>query len=80
MTHAGHSLYSSEKTPDRIAAVAEQERLAIVTAAEKVRAAGISLPHRLGRLDADGDVVARLSPALPRCGPAFTSSTISIRH
>jgi D-serine deaminase-like pyridoxal phosphate-dependent protein len=42
MTHAGHSYHQS--TPDGIAAVAEQERLAIVTAAEKIRAAGIPCP------------------------------------
>src|SRR6478672_1599453 len=35
MTHAGHSYH--ESSPDGIAAVAEQERLAIVTAAEKIR-------------------------------------------
>ncbi|MDP2334763.1 MAG: alanine racemase [Reyranella sp.] len=39
MTHAGHSYHQS--TPDGIAAVAEQERRAIVGAAEKLRAAGI---------------------------------------
>jgi D-serine deaminase-like pyridoxal phosphate-dependent protein len=42
MTHAGHSYHQS--TPDGIAAVAEQERLAIVGAAEKLRAAGIPCP------------------------------------
>jgi D-serine deaminase-like pyridoxal phosphate-dependent protein len=42
MTHAGHSYHQS--TPDGIAAVAEQERLAIVTAAENIRAAGIPCP------------------------------------
>ena len=42
MTHAGHSYHQS--TPDGIAAVAEQERLAIVTAAEKIRAVGIPGP------------------------------------
>jgi D-serine deaminase-like pyridoxal phosphate-dependent protein len=42
MTHAGHSYH--ESTIDGIAAVAEQERLAIVTAAEKIRAAGIPCP------------------------------------
>jgi D-serine deaminase-like pyridoxal phosphate-dependent protein len=42
MTHAGHSYH--ESTVDGIAAVAEQERLAIVTAAEKIRAAGIPCP------------------------------------
>lgn len=42
MTHAGHSYHQS--TPDGVAAVAEQERLAIVTAAEKIRAAGIPVP------------------------------------
>ena len=42
MTQAGHSYHQS--TPDGIAAVAEQERLAIVTAAEKIRAAGIPCP------------------------------------
>ena len=42
MTHAGHSYHQS--TADGIAAVAEQERLAIVTAAEKLRAAGIPCP------------------------------------
>ncbi len=42
MTHAGHSYHQS--TPDGIAGVAEQERLAIVTAAEKLRAAGIPCP------------------------------------
>jgi D-serine deaminase-like pyridoxal phosphate-dependent protein len=39
MTHAGHSYH--ENTPDGIVAVAEQERRAIVGAAEKLRAAGI---------------------------------------
>ncbi|HTE80040.1 MAG TPA: alanine racemase, partial [Reyranella sp.] len=39
MTHAGHSYH--ENSVDGIAAVAEQERLAIVTAAEALRAAGI---------------------------------------
>ncbi|MBS0224234.1 MAG: alanine racemase [Proteobacteria bacterium] len=42
MTHAGHSYH--ESTPDGIAAVAEQERQAIVGAAEKLRASGISCP------------------------------------
>jgi D-serine deaminase-like pyridoxal phosphate-dependent protein len=42
MTHAGHSYH--ESSIDGIAAVAEQERLAIVTAAEKIRAAGIACP------------------------------------
>ena len=42
MTHAGHSYHQS--TPDGIAAIAEQERLAIVTAAEMIRAAGIPCP------------------------------------
>lgn len=42
MTHAGHSYH--ESTVDGIAAVAEQERLAIVTAAEKIRTAGIPCP------------------------------------
>ena len=42
MTHAGHSYHQS--TPEGIAAIAEQERLAIVTAAEKIRAAGIPCP------------------------------------
>jgi D-serine deaminase-like pyridoxal phosphate-dependent protein len=42
MTHAGHSYHQS--TPDGIAQVAEQERLAIVGAAEKLRAAGIPCP------------------------------------
>ena len=42
MTHAGHSYH--ESTPDGIAAVAEQERQAIIGAAEKLRAAGIPCP------------------------------------
>lgn len=42
MTHAGHSYHQS--TPDGIAAVAEQERLAIVGAAEQLRTAGIPCP------------------------------------
>src|SRR5258705_1389907 len=42
MTHAGHSYHQS--TPDGIAAVAEQERQAIVGAAEKLRANGIPCP------------------------------------
>ena len=42
MTHAGHSYHQS--TPDGIAQVAEQERQAIVTAAEMIRAAGIPCP------------------------------------
>ena len=42
MTHAGHSYH--QNTPDGIAAVAEQERRAIVGAAEKLRAAGIPCP------------------------------------
>jgi D-serine deaminase-like pyridoxal phosphate-dependent protein len=42
MTHAGHSYH--ESNANGIAAVAEQERLAIVTAAEKIRAAGIPCP------------------------------------
>jgi len=42
MTHAGHSYHQS--TQDGIAAVAEQERQAIVGAAEKLRAAGIPCP------------------------------------
>lgn len=42
MTHAGHSYH--ESSVDGIAAVAEQERLAIVTAAETLRAAGIPCP------------------------------------
>jgi D-serine deaminase-like pyridoxal phosphate-dependent protein len=42
MTHAGHSYH--ESTPEGIAAVAEQERRAIVGAAEKLRAAGIPCP------------------------------------
>jgi D-serine deaminase-like pyridoxal phosphate-dependent protein len=42
MTHAGHSYH--ESSVDGIAAVAQQERLAIVTAAETIRAAGIPCP------------------------------------
>jgi len=42
MTHAGHSYH--ENTIDGIAAVAEQERLAITGAADKLRAAGIPCP------------------------------------
>jgi len=42
MTHAGHSYH--ESTADGIANVAEQERQAIVGAADKLRAAGISCP------------------------------------
>lgn len=42
MTHAGHSYH--ESTPEGIAAVAEQERQAIVGAAEKLRAAGMPCP------------------------------------
>ena len=42
MTHAGHSYH--ESTPEGIAAVAEQERKAIVGAADKLRAAGLPCP------------------------------------
>jgi D-serine deaminase-like pyridoxal phosphate-dependent protein len=42
MTHAGHSYH--QNTPDGIAAVAEQERQAVVGAADKLRAAGIPCP------------------------------------
>jgi D-serine deaminase-like pyridoxal phosphate-dependent protein len=42
MTHAGHSYHQS--TPETVAAVAEQERQAVVGAAEKLRAAGIPCP------------------------------------
>jgi D-serine deaminase-like pyridoxal phosphate-dependent protein len=42
MTHAGHSYH--ESTPDGLAAVAEQERRAIVGAAERLRQAGIPCP------------------------------------
>lgn len=42
MTHAGQSYH--QNTPEGIAAVAEQERLAITGAAEKLRAAGIPCP------------------------------------
>ena len=42
MTHAGHSYHQS--TADGIAAVAEQERLAVVGAAERIRAAGMPCP------------------------------------
>ncbi|MBS0520234.1 MAG: alanine racemase [Proteobacteria bacterium] len=42
MTHAGHSYH--ESTSEGIARVAEQERQAIVGAAEKLRAAGIPCP------------------------------------
>ncbi len=42
MTHAGHSYH--ESTPDGIAAVAEQERLAVTGAADRLRAAGIPCP------------------------------------
>jgi D-serine deaminase-like pyridoxal phosphate-dependent protein len=42
MTHAGHSYH--QNTPDGIAAIADQERRAIVGAAEKIRAAGIPCP------------------------------------
>jgi len=42
MTHAGHSYH--ESTPDGIAKVSEQEREAIVGAAEKLRAAGLPCP------------------------------------
>ena len=42
MTHAGHSYHQS--TPDGVAAIAEQERRAIVGAAEMLRAAGIPCP------------------------------------
>jgi D-serine deaminase-like pyridoxal phosphate-dependent protein len=42
MTHAGHSYH--QNTPDGIVAVAEQERQAVVGAAEKLRAAGLPCP------------------------------------
>jgi D-serine deaminase-like pyridoxal phosphate-dependent protein len=42
MTHAGHSYH--ESTSEGIAKIAEQERQAIVGAAEKLRAAGIPCP------------------------------------
>ena len=42
MTHAGHSYHQS--TPEGVALVAEQERLAIVTAAQKIRDAGMPCP------------------------------------
>ncbi|WIM13882.1 alanine racemase [Enhydrobacter sp.] len=42
MTHAGHSYH--ESTPEGIAAVAEQERQAVVGAAAALRAAGIPCP------------------------------------
>jgi D-serine deaminase-like pyridoxal phosphate-dependent protein len=42
MTHAGHSYH--ESTPDGVAAVAEQERTAIVAAAETLRRAGLPCP------------------------------------
>ncbi len=42
MTHAGHSYH--ENNPDRIAAVAEEERRAVVDAAEALRASGIPCP------------------------------------
>ncbi|MBL8673447.1 MAG: alanine racemase [Rhodospirillales bacterium] len=42
MTHGGHSYH--ESTVDGIARVAEQERLAVVTAAETLRAAGLPCP------------------------------------
>jgi D-serine deaminase-like pyridoxal phosphate-dependent protein len=42
MTHGGHSYH--ESTPDGIARVAEQERLAVVTAAQTLRQAGIPCP------------------------------------
>ncbi|MGD9886230.1 MAG: alanine racemase [Reyranella sp.] len=42
MTHAGHSYH--ESTPDGVAAVAEQERRAIVGAADRLRTAGIPCP------------------------------------
>ena len=69
MTHAGHSYH--ENSADGIAAVAEQERLAIVTAAEKIRAAGIPCPivcaaRRRPRC------IRATSPASPRCGRAST--------
>ena len=41
-THAGHSY--GERTPEGIAAVAEQERLAMVSAANCLRAAGFEVP------------------------------------
>jgi len=42
MTHAGHAYH--ESTPDGVAKVAEQERQAVVGAADKLRAAGIPCP------------------------------------
>jgi D-serine deaminase-like pyridoxal phosphate-dependent protein len=42
MTHAGHSYHQS--TPEGIARVAEQERQAVVGAAQKLRAAGLPCP------------------------------------
>ena len=41
-THGGHSY--GERTPEGIAAVAEQERVAVVGAAERLRAAGFEVP------------------------------------
>lgn len=41
-THGGHSY--GERKPDGIAAVAEQERLAVVAAAERLRTAGFDVP------------------------------------
>ncbi|HJQ55479.1 MAG TPA: alanine racemase [Vineibacter sp.] len=42
MTHGGHSYH--ENTPDGIARVADQERRAVVTAAQRLRDAGIPCP------------------------------------
>jgi D-serine deaminase-like pyridoxal phosphate-dependent protein len=42
MTHGGHSYH--ESTPDGIARVAEEERLAVVTAAQRLREAGLPCP------------------------------------
>ena len=41
-THGGHCY--GERTPEGVAAVAEQERLAVVTAARRLRAAGFAVP------------------------------------
>ncbi len=81
-THGGHSY--GERTPEGIAAVAEQERLAVVSAAERLRAAGFavpgvsagSTPTSVHRASADG--LTELRAGVYMAGDLFQSGIASL--
>lgn len=73
MTHAGASY--SLNTPSALRAMAEQERLMCVHAADRLRAAGLPCPN-VSVGSTPTALSARELPGSPKCGPASMCSSI----